>query len=114
MPDSQSLKPQWFQVLLALAGNELHGLGIQKEVLNNTDGQMKLWPAMLYGSLKRLVGVGFIEEREQPVGPESDGDRRRLYTITVAGRRALADEVARLAKYVRLAESRQIAHGTGS
>ncbi len=112
MPELQPVKPQWFQILLALADHELHGLGIQKEVLKNTDGQMKLWPAMLYGSLKRLAGEGFIEEREQPVGSESDGDRRRFYTITVAGRRALAEEVARLAKYVRVAETKQIAGGS--
>ncbi len=113
MSAPQQLKPQWFQILLALADAELHGLGIQKEVLSNTDGQMKLWPAMLYGSLKRLVAQGHIEEREQPVGPEADGDRRRFYTITATGRRALADEVARLARYVQVAARKQIAGGTG-
>ena len=114
MPGPQQLKPQWFQILLALADRELHGLGIQKEVISNTEGQMKLWPVMLYGSLKRMVGDGLIEEREQPAGPETDGDRRRFYSITATGRRALSDEVARLAKYVAVAASKQIASGTGT
>ncbi len=114
MPEVQKLKPQWFQILLALADSERHGLGIMKEVLSNTDGQMKLWPAMLYGSLKRMLADQLIEERNHPAGPEADGDRRRFYTITDKGRRALADEVARLAKYVRVAERKQIVSGTGS
>ena len=114
MPSLQKLKPQWFQILLALADCELHGLGIQKEILRNTEGQMKLWPATLYGSLKRMVADGFIGEREQPNGPATDGDRRRFYKITAKGSRTLRDEVARLAKYVRVAESKLTAGGTGT
>jgi DNA-binding PadR family transcriptional regulator len=102
------LKPQWFQILLALADHELHGLGIMKEVLEQTDGQMRLWPAMLYGSLKKMVDAGFVEEREGPVGPGADSDRRRFYGITGAGRVRLAAEVARLARYVRVAERKDV------
>ena len=114
MPDDQKLKPQWFQILLALADHHRHGLGIMKEVLSNTDGQRRLWPATLYGSLKRMVSGSLIEEREQATGPESEGERRRFYAITRKGRAALADEVARLAKYVQVAENKQIAGGTST
>ena len=114
MTDLSQLKPQWFQILLAIADRELHGLGIMKTVLEHTEGQMKLWPATLYGSLKKMTKEGLIEETERPGDPAIDGDRRRFYTITGLGREALAAEVARLAKYVRVAESKQIVTETGS
>ena len=109
---TQNLKPQWFQILLSIADNELHGLGIMKEVLEQTDGQMRLWPAMLYGSLKKMVEAGLVEERVGPVGPGSDSDRRRFYGITEMGRKSLAAEVVRLAKYVEVAEKKHILGGT--
>lgn len=112
MDTTPSLKPQWFQILLAVADHELHGLGIMNEVLEQTDGQMRLWPAMLYGSLKKMVEAGLVEEREGPVGPGADTDRRRFYGITDAGRKRLSAEVARLARYVRVAESKAIVGGS--
>ena len=49
------LKTQWFHILLSLAGGEQHGYGIMQEVLNRTEGKVRLWPATLYGSIKRLI-----------------------------------------------------------
>ena len=112
MSISPSLKPQWFQILLAIADHDLHGLGIMKEVLDHTDGNMRLWPAMLYGSLKKLVEAGLVEEREGPAGPGAESDRRRFYGITPAGRDSLAEEVARLARYVEVAERKAILGGS--
>jgi DNA-binding PadR family transcriptional regulator len=112
MHTKQRLKPQWFQILLAIADHELHGLGIMKEVLDQTEGQMHLWPATLYGSLKKMVDAGLVEEREGPTGPGADSDRRRFYGITRTGRETLAAEVSRFAKYVRLAEERDVLGGT--
>ena len=114
MPDVSQLKPQWFQILLAIADRELHGLGIMKTVLEHTEGQMKLWPATLYGSLKKMAEDGLIVETERPADPATESDRRRFYAITGHGREALTAEVARLAKYVRVAESKQIVPETGS
>ncbi len=109
-PDS--LKPRWFQILLALANEELHGLAVMKAVLDQTQGHMRLWPAMLYGSLKQMTEAGLIEEREDEGA--TDADRRRFYGITESGRQALAAEVDRLAGYIRLAEERQVADGSVS
>jgi DNA-binding PadR family transcriptional regulator len=114
VPDVSQLKPQWFQILLAIADRELHGLGIMKTVLEHTEGQMKLWPATLYGSLKKMAEEGLIEETERPADPAADTDRRRFYAITGHGREALAAEVGRLARYVRVAESKHIVTETGS
>ena len=109
MAHVNQMKPHWFQILLALADRELHGLGIMKDVLEQTDGQMRLWPAMLYGAIKRMSEEGLIREVEGPGGPGAESDRRRFYGITKKGRRALAAEVARLEKYVRVAESKNVA-----
>jgi DNA-binding PadR family transcriptional regulator len=49
------LKPNWFHVLLSLAGQKQHGYGIMQEVLERTGGKVRLWPATLYGTLKRLI-----------------------------------------------------------
>ena len=42
-----ALEPHSFQILLALADRDLHGLGIMNEVLERTGGRMRLWPGML-------------------------------------------------------------------
>ncbi len=108
MRASKSLKPQWFQILLALADHELHGLGIMKGVLDQTEGQMHLWPAQLYGSLKQMVEDGLIREADGPGGPGADSDRRRFYRITDVGRTALATEARRLQNYVRAAQRKNV------
>src|ERR1035437_2731602 len=54
------LKPHWFHVLLSLANQEQHGYGIMQEVLERTAGKVRVWPATLYGTLKRLIDIGTI------------------------------------------------------
>jgi hypothetical protein len=68
------LKPHWFHVLLSLADQDQHGYGIMQEVLERTNGKVRLWPATLYGTLKRLIDEDLIEESDE-AGPQ--GDRRR-------------------------------------
>ena len=60
------MKAHWFQILLALADRDLHGLQIMDEVGERTDGEMHLWPGMLYGSLKRMLELGLVVETEAP------------------------------------------------
>jgi len=107
------LKPRWFQILLALASEDLHGLAIMKAVLEQTQGHMRLWPAMLYGSIKQMTEAGLIVEQESDADT-SDADRRRFHGITDKGRQALSSEVERLAGYIRLAEERQVIDGSVS
>ena len=67
------LKPNWFHVLLSLAGGEQHGYGIMQEVLDRTDGKVRLWPATLYGTLKRLIESGvLVTEMRQLNNPLQD------------------------------------------
>jgi DNA-binding PadR family transcriptional regulator len=101
------LHNNWFHILLSLAGCERHGYGIMQEVLDRTDGSVHLWPATLYGSLKRLINAGLIEESGERPAPELDDARRRYYKLTRLGRRALELECDRLEEMVRAARAKR-------
>ena len=101
------LHNNWFHILLSLAGCEQHGYGIMQEVLERTDGAVHLWPATLYGSLKRIVEAGLIQESEERPAPELDDARRRYYKLTRLGKRVLELECARLEELVRMAQKRR-------
>ena len=94
------LKPQWFHILLSLASGEQHGYGIMQEVLQRTDGKVRLWPATLYGSIKRLIEAELIEESNERPTPELDDARRRYYRLTRLGKRVLHAECERLQELV--------------
>lgn len=90
------LKAQWFDIMLSLASGEQHGYGIMQDVLERTDGRVRLWPASLYGSIKRLIEAGLIEESDERPAPELDDARRRYYRLTRLGRGVLKAESDRL------------------
>jgi DNA-binding PadR family transcriptional regulator len=94
------LKTQWFHIMLSLAGEEQHGYGIMQEVLERSAGKVRLWPATLYGSIKRLMEAGLIQESDERPAPELDDARRRYYRLTALGRRVLDAECDRLQELV--------------
>lgn len=93
----QALKSTWFHILAALAERDLHGSGIVRDVLAQTDGDVRLWPATLYGSLEELTDEGLIVELTGAAHPEGVSGRRRYYRIAPEGRTVLREEAARLA-----------------
>jgi DNA-binding PadR family transcriptional regulator len=95
------LKPNWFHIMLSLAAGEQHGYGIMQDVLNRTTGKVRLWPATLYGSIKRLIEAEFIEESDERPAPELDDARRRYYRLTALGKQVLDAECERLQELVR-------------
>jgi len=99
---SRPIKPQWFQILLALSSRQMHGYAIQRAVLDQTDGHMRLWPAMRYRSLATLEGESLIRTAPPPAG-EPDDERRQYYAITDKGRRLLRDEARPLARWAAAA-----------
>lgn len=101
------LKTNWFYILLSLAGEDQHGYGIMQEVLERTQGKVRLWPATLYGTLKRLIEAGLIEESEERPAPGLDDARRRYYTITRLGRAVLDAERRRLEELVRVLHTKR-------
>jgi DNA-binding PadR family transcriptional regulator len=102
------LPPHWFQILLALADQDRHGLGIMSDVLEQTSGRMKLWPGMLYRNLAKLVDEGLVVEVGAPAGVETGGGRPRFYHLTPLGRRACAAEAERLAGFVATARRKKL------
>ena len=103
-----ALPPHWFQILLSLADEDRHGLGIMNDVLERTGGQMRLWPGMLYRNLSKLALEGLVIEVEAPAAAETGGGRPRFYRITGAGRRACGTEAARLASFVETARRKKL------
>ena len=102
------LPPHWFQILLALADQDRHGLGIMAEVLDRTGGRMKLWPGMLYRNLSKLAEEELVMEVDTPPGGDTSGGRPRFYRITPLGRRACAAEAERLNGFVQAARQKRL------
>lgn len=105
------LSPAVYAILLALAGGEMHGYGIMREVERATQGQTRLGPGTLYRSIKQMLAAGMIEESEERPDPELDDERRRYYRLTGYGRRVAEAESARLARLVAEAKARQLLGG---
>jgi DNA-binding PadR family transcriptional regulator len=91
-------------ILLALAGEDLHGYGIMQEIARQSQGLYKLGPGTLYDNLRKLIQDGWVLE----LGPRrgDDDPRRRYYRLTDAGRDILRAEAARLTQVVRDARLR--------
>ena len=105
------LTPAVFHILLALAGEERHGYGIMQEVAARSGGKVRLGPGTLYGSIKRMLADGLIEESDERPDPELDDERRRYYRLTSFGQRVAAAEAERLARLVREARVKNLLPG---
>ncbi|MEO8027235.1 MAG: PadR family transcriptional regulator [Bryobacteraceae bacterium] len=102
------LKPNWFHILLSLAAQDQHGYGIMQDVLSRTHGKLRLWPATLYGTIKKLIEEGLIEETGERPAPEFDDARRRYYRLSSFGREVLDAESRRLRDLVQMIEDRRV------
>lgn len=102
------LSPAVYAILLALAGGELHGYAIMREVERATGGQTRLAPGTLYRSIKQMLAAKMIEELAERPDPELDDERRRYYRLTDFGRRIARAESERLARLVAEARARQL------
>jgi DNA-binding PadR family transcriptional regulator len=108
----RSLPLAIFHILVSLADQERHGYAIMQDVHARTDGKLRLGPGTLYGSIKRLLHDGLIEELDERPDPENDDVRRRYYRITPRGRKAAIEESSRLAKLLRQARASGLAPKT--
>ena len=99
------LAPVWFEILLALAGGDLHGYAVMQEVARRSDGAVTLHPGSLYRALARLLEDALIVELD--ARPEDgDDERRRYYQITPLGRAVARAEAQRLHALLQAAEDR--------
>ena len=106
------MTPAMFNILLALADGEKHGYAIMLEVEANTQGTVKMGPGTLYGSIKRMLASGLIEESDERPDPALDDERRRYYRLSGQGQRALLLEAERLERQVQVARFKHVLNRT--
>jgi DNA-binding PadR family transcriptional regulator len=112
MADAESflpLPPAVFHILVAVADRERHGYAIMQDVAGRTGGKLRMSPGTLYGSIKRMLQDGLIEELDERPDPEHDDTRRRYYRITSFGREVAMAESARYAKLLGQARASGLA-----
>jgi DNA-binding PadR family transcriptional regulator len=97
-----SLTPQIFYILLSLATKERHGYDIMKQVVNDSEGKVKLGPGTLYGAIKRMLEEKLIVELD------TDHSRRKYYKLTKKGRAIFNTEVQRYNQAIELVKERKL------
>ena len=98
------LSPAALHIVLSLNRGERHGYAIMQPVETSSGGVVRMGPATLYGTLKRLVDQRLAEELARR--PAADDDqRRRYYRLTRLGERVCAAEADRLSGLVRIART---------
>ncbi|HYN10383.1 MAG TPA: PadR family transcriptional regulator [Vicinamibacterales bacterium] len=102
------LTPIVMHILLALVDRDRHGLGIAEHIEEFTAGRVSLGPGTLYGAIKRLLETGLVEDVESGPKDDSQDPRRRYYTITPVGQRALELETRRLADVLDVARVKRV------
>lgn len=104
LKDPQPLTPAVFHILLALADGPLHGYAIMQAVEASSGSDMG--PGTIYGSLQRMEDAGLVKEVAAP-----NDDRRRVFALQPAGRRALQAEAERLARLTALVREKRLVRG---
>lgn len=99
------LTPAVLHILLSLTDGPRHGYAIAKESAERTQGEVRLGPGTLYGTLGRIVAAGLVSEADG--GADAD-ERRRFYRITPLGREVIALEARRLAGVVSVAKAKAL------
>ncbi len=102
------LSPAAFHIMLVLADGENHGYAIMREVKEHTQGRMRLGPGSLYGTIKRMLADGWIEESDERPDPQLDDERRRYYRLTGVGRKLVQAEAERLEQLVNVARKKRL------
>ena len=113
-PHSQlPLTPVVLHILLSLAEGARHGYAIAGEIEETTEGQIRMGPGTLYGSIQRMLSSFLIEETPAP-RPTTDVDaRRRYYRMPPFGRSVLELELDRLSRIVRSSRAKRVLRDPG-
>ena len=92
------LSESTYYVMLALAGESLHGYAVMQKVDALTAGEVKLGPGTLYGVFGTL-------EKEKLIVKVSEEERRKSYALTARGQDLLRLQIARLETMHRLGQA---------
>jgi DNA-binding PadR family transcriptional regulator len=84
-----------FFILFSLSVSPRHGYSIIKEVQNLSDGRITMAAGTLYGAIKRLVEMEWIEQVEKP-SKQDDDRERKYYKLTKDGSARLKQEIRRI------------------
>lgn len=101
------LNPRDFLILMVLADGALHGYGMVKAIEQESEGEVRMDPANLYRSLRRLDRSGWVNELED-AGDDDGSERRRYFGLTPLGRAVVSAEASRVSKLVRTAVARKL------
>ena len=104
-PEGLPLSALDLQVLLVLAGKDLYGYAIMKEVEDRSEGLLSPEIGSLYRVLGRLMDAGWVEEAP-PLPEASEGGRgkpRKYYRITDSGLYVARAEIRRMEEVLRQA-----------
>ncbi len=111
MVADSSLSRSAFLILLALSDRPRHGLAIIDRVEETSEGEIRMGPGSLYGTLQKLVAAGMIKELREAPDPNDDDSRRRYYGTTPRGDRALKAEAHRMRTLVDAAVKQNLLGG---
>ena len=100
------LTPAVFHILLALADGPLHGYAIMQAVEQTAGAELRMGPGTIYGSIQRMEQAGLVRE----LATRAD-DRRRVFALLPAGRRALEAEAKRLTRLGDLVRGKRLVTG---
>ena len=99
---AEPVAPRDFLILMALAAVRSHGSALLQSSAEETEGAVRMDPAHLCRSLRRLSRDGLVHEHDP------DAQRRRHYELTDVGRSALTAEATRLERLVDSARSKRL------
>ncbi|MDR3642860.1 MAG: helix-turn-helix transcriptional regulator [Candidatus Doudnabacteria bacterium] len=102
---SENLTPAVFYILLALSRQDLHGYGIMKQVVEDSQNKIKMGPGTLYGSIQRMLKDKLVEEAD---GHAKDEERRKYYRITKLGTKAIGGELERYQSAIKVAKKLEL------
>lgn len=82
-----------FYILLCLQ-QPMHGYGIVQQVEQLTDGEIRLSPGTMYGTLSKM-------EKDRLIQFVREEEKRKIYCITQLGREVLQLEMRRIERLFR-------------
>jgi DNA-binding PadR family transcriptional regulator len=79
-------------LIVGVLYDQVYGLAISKEIAHQTGRSVHV--SAVHSALHRLEKKGFLSSRLAEATQERGGKRKRLFTLTPAGSRALASALA--------------------